>query len=296
MNLNVLKDSSEFIHYNNPAFPVYVRKGNLTSFTNLEAHCHWHEDVEFLMPVKGHISYHVNGNTYLIKEGDAIFINSRQMHYGFSKDISDCEYICIVFNPKILFSITEIQNRYVTPILESYLSEFVIKADNSSHTQLRSMISQIYSLYVQEEERIELKAISSLYSLWEDLYHIIQPYFVQELGPTDINLTILKKMLSFIYINYEAKLSLADIANAGGVCRSKCCKIFKQYLNSTPNDYLNSYRLEKSQILLRDIQYSIAEIAYSCGFSNPSYFSEVFLKFKGCTPTEYRLKMNHYEN
>lgn len=291
MNLNVLKDSSEFIYYNNPALPVYVRKGDLTSFTNLEALCHWHEDVEFLMPVKGHISYHVNGNTFFIDEGDAIFINSRQMHYGFSADSTDCEYICIVVNPRILFSITEIQNHYVIPVLESYLSEFVIKADNAAHAQLLTMIKQLYSLYLLEETAFELKAISYLYCLWENLYQLFQPYFVQELASTDTNLYILKKMLSFIYEHYESKTSLTDIARAGGVCKSKCCKIFKRYLNRTPNDYLNSYRLEKSMILLRDMHLSITEIAYSCGFSNPSYFSEIFLKYKGCTPTEYRVKI-----
>lgn len=291
MNLKVLKDSSEFIYYNNPALPIYVRKGNLTSFTNLEAHCHWHEDVEFLMPVKGHITFYVNGNTFLVEKGDAIFINSRQMHYGFSRDDSDCEYICIVFNPNVLFSITELQNKYVTPIIQSYLSEFLLKAENSSHLELLNSILHIYSLYYTQEESVELKAISQFYGLWEALYRIMQPLLNQELRSADTNLSVLKKMLSFIYMNYEAKLSLADIASSGGVCRSKCCKIFKYYLNRTPNDYLISYRLEKSQILLRDNQYSIAEIAYSCGFSNPSYFSESFLKCKGCTPTQYRLKM-----
>ncbi|MFT3983820.1 MAG: AraC family transcriptional regulator [Lachnospiraceae bacterium] len=291
MNLNILKDSSEFIYYNNPALPVYVRKGDLTSFTNMEALCHWHEDIEFLMPVKGHISYHVNGNTFFIDEGDAIFINSRQMHYGFSADSTDCEYICIVFNPISLFSIKEIQNHYVIPVLESNLSEFVIRADHSQQAQLLTEIKQIYSLYLPEEPAFELKVLSRLYCLWENLFQLFQPYFVPELSFTDTNLYILKKMLSFIYEHYDSKISLTDISKAGGVCKNKCCKIFRIYLNRTPNDYLNSYRLEKSMILLRDMHFSITEIAYSCGFSNPSYFSETFLKYKGCTPTEYRVNL-----
>ncbi len=290
MNLNILKDASEIIYYNNSTIPIYVKKGNLTSFTNMEALCHWHEDVEFLMPVNGHISYKVNGNCFFIKEGDAIFVNSRQMHYGFSTDQTNCEYICIVLNPKSLFTLPSIQTQYVEPILECNLTEIIIKADNKANVQLLDDIRKIYDLYTQDASAVDLKAMSFLYQMWESLYQLMRPYFLQKISTYDSNLTILKKMLTYIYENYESKIFLSDISRAGGIGKSKCCKIFKQYLNRSPNDYLTSYRLEKSMLLLRNPSLNITEIAYSCGFSNPSYFSETFMKYKGCTPTEYRSK------
>ena len=64
--------------------------------------------------------------------------------------------------------------------------------------------------------------------------------------------------------------------------------MFKQYLNMSPIDYLNSFRLEKGMELLRQTDLSITEISSACGFSSPSYFAERFLMAKGCTPTQYR--------
>ncbi|BCN31114.1 AraC family transcriptional regulator [Anaeromicropila herbilytica] len=292
MNLNVLKDSSEIVYYNNPSIPIYVRKGDLSTFPNKEALCHWHEDIEFLLPIKGHISYKVNGQTVFVKEGEAVFVNSRQMHYGYSTDMTDCEYICIVFNPNTLFPLSSIQNQYVHPILECNLTNLIIKADSKMSCQLLISIRQLYELYNKDTAAVEIKAMRYLYVIWESLYFLIKPFFLQELSSYDSNVTILKKMLSFIYNNYESKISLSDIAESGDIGKSKCCKLFKQYLNHSPNEYLNSYRLEKSMMLLRDPSLNITDIAYACGFSNPSYFSETFIKYKGCTPSAYRSDCN----
>ena len=46
MNLFVMQDSSERIHYENPAIPIHVARGDLKSLSNMAALCHWHEDVE----------------------------------------------------------------------------------------------------------------------------------------------------------------------------------------------------------------------------------------------------------
>lgn len=288
MNLNILKDSSEIIYYNDPAIPIYVKKSDLDSFQNREALCHWHDDIELLMPLKGHIAYKINGQTFLINEGEAIFVNSRQMHYGFSNDQTDCEYICIVFNPSAIFSLPAILNQYIDPILDCNLTELLINADNEAGRELLSSIRQLYDLYSGNFTAIELKAMNSLYQIWESLYLLMKPFFLQEITTFDSNLTTLKKMLSFIYHNFASKISLSDIAESGNIGKSKCCKLFKQYLNHSPNEYLNSYRLEKSMLLLRSPSLNISEVAYTCGFSNSSYFSEIFIKYKGCTPSDYR--------
>lgn len=288
MNLNVLKDSSEVIYYNNPSIPIYVRKSDLDSFPNREALCHWHEDVEFLVALKGHISYKINGQTFLLEEGEAIFVNSRQMHYGYSDDQTNCEYICIVFDPRTVFSSQTIHSQYVDPILDSSLSELQIKADKEAGIKILASICQLYELYHLRDSTIELKAMSCLYQLWESLFLLLRPALDPAISIYDSNLTTLKRMLSFIYNNYGSRISLSDIADSGDIGKSKCCMLFKHYLNHSPNMFLNSYRLEKSMILLRDPDFNVTDAVYACGFSNPSYFAELFLKNKGCTPSEYK--------
>ena len=120
MNLTVLQDSSEQIHYNNPCIPIYVRRGNLRSFSNLAALCHWHDDVELLLTRRGYLNYNVNGSTVRVAEGSAIFVNSRQMHFGYSADGTDCEYVCITFRPQLLCGNEELVNTFRDKLLTSY--------------------------------------------------------------------------------------------------------------------------------------------------------------------------------
>ena len=102
------------------------------------------------------------------------------------------------------------------------------------------------------------------------------------------DLEIQKNMVSFIYQHYAEKISLDEIAASGNVSRSKCCLIFKQYLQQSPMDFLNTYRLKTSCSLLRNTEKNITKIAFSCGFNHLSYFSKLFIKNFGCTPREYR--------
>ena len=44
--VSILKDASEIVHYNNPNIPLYLKDRWLSSYTNMEALCHWHEDTE----------------------------------------------------------------------------------------------------------------------------------------------------------------------------------------------------------------------------------------------------------
>ena len=76
---------------------------------------------------------------------------------------------------------------------------------------------------------------------------------------------------------------------AGNCCKTKCTSLFQKYLNTSPMLYLNRYRLEKSVFLLRNTAMSITEIAYACGFSNTSYFCELFHKYYHTTPEKFRI-------
>ncbi len=48
MNLTVMQDGSERVSYEEPAIPLYVRRGDLKQFSGMAALCHWHDDVELL--------------------------------------------------------------------------------------------------------------------------------------------------------------------------------------------------------------------------------------------------------
>lgn len=98
----------------------------------------------------------------------------------------------------------------------------------------------------------------------------------------------LTAMMGYVPKHYGNKIFLKDISSVGNCCKTKCTSLFQKYLGTPPMLYLNRYRLEKSMFLLRNTTMSITEIAYACGFSNTSYFCELFRKYYNTTPGKFQ--------
>lgn len=95
------------------------------------------------------------------------------------------------------------------------------------------------------------------------------------------------RYLATEYANSE--LNLDGIASATGVGRSKINSILKAELGYTFTGYLNKVRLtEAARLLSAGPEPSIAEIAYSVGYKNVSYFNKLFKDEYGCTPKAFR--------
>ena len=285
MNLTVMQDGSERVSYEEPAIPLYVRRGDLKQFSGMAALCHWHDDVELLLPLRGHLRYNVNGNLTDVGERQAIFVNARQMHFGYSADGTDCQYVCIAFRPQGLWGNEMLTRRFTLPVLSAAQFPCLLLKEQA----LLDPIHRLDALYQTRDPGFELLALSALAAFWQGLYVRVQRE--TELSPAgDGNLRALRQMLDCIRTRYAERLTLETVAAAGGVCRTRCCQLFRQYLNRTPNDYLTSFRLEKGMELLRSTSLPVTEIAAACGFSGSSYFAERFSQAKGCSPTQYRRK------
>jgi AraC-like DNA-binding protein len=64
--------------------------------------------------------------------------------------------------------------------------------------------------------------------------------------------------------------------------------MFKKATGLSPNDYLQRHRIECAREQLRRDEVSITDVALSTGFESSQYFSRVFRKYCGITPTEFR--------
>lgn len=287
-NLTVLQDGSEQIRYPNPALPLYVTRGNLRDLSGMAALCHWHEDVELLLPYHGYLRYNVNGRNLDIRENQGIFINARQLHYGYTADGTDCEYICITFRPQLLCANEAMLEQYIQPILtDPRLTHLVLESNIDSHRRILELMLKLDQLYQTRPAGYELQALGLLFSIWQQVFSLTRLELPNTLA-VDAQTPIMRRMLEFIRTHYDERIRLDQIAAAGGVCRSSCCQLFKKHLGRTPNDYLNVFRLEKATELLTFTQMSVTEVSNSCGFSSSSYFTELFTRQKGCTPTAFR--------
>lgn len=286
---HIMQDASEIVHYNNIHIPLYMRQAYLSEYPTMRALCHWHEDIEMIYIAEGEMGYEVNGKHLLLKQGDFLIINSKQMHYGYDHRKKECLFICILFHPCLFSSNEFLYNQYFLPVLNcASLKYRHFPAQTDQAGSYGSYMQKIIALEKQKAPGYELQILSILGAFWQQFYQEVLPCLSNQESGADTSLSIQKKMVSYIYEHYRNTISLNDIASSGNVSRSQCCRIFQKYLRQSPIEFLNSYRLETARYLLEHTTYSITEIALSCGFNHISYFSEMFRGKYGTTPRKYR--------
>lgn len=285
---NINKDRSERVAYDKSDFPVYIRKGILSAYPNYSAESHWHDDVEFIFILYGSMQYNINGEVTTLNQGEGIFVNTRQLHFGYSENKEECVFICVLLHPILLCSSRTIEQKYVMPLLfNEHIPFYRFTQKDQWETDLLYSIQEMYNACTSDV--FELKVQQEFYKIWIALYEHFT-FIKKENTFKHHHLSALKDMISFIGENYQDKLTLENIAKAGKVAKTSCCAIFNKYVNKTPNEFLTDLRLRKAIELLSDTDMTIFEISYNVGFSGASYFTEVFHKYYDCTPKEYKTK------
>lgn len=98
----------------------------------------------------------------------------------------------------------------------------------------------------------------------------------------------LKRILIYISENLHEDLTVEKLAAFSNLSKDHFSRQFYEKLGVRPNKYIQSRRVERAQLLLLTTSYSLVEIAEKIGFGNISYFSKIFKKFTGRTPSYFR--------
>lgn len=93
----------------------------------------------------------------------------------------------------------------------------------------------------------------------------------------------------------EEQLSVDLIAAEIGVSRSGFYKRIKALTNHNPQEIIKEVKMKKAAEFLQDGRFNVGEVSMMCGFPNVKYFSTVFKKYFGMTPTQY-IKENDLTN
>lgn len=83
-------------------------------------------------------------------------------------------------------------------------------------------------------------------------------------------------------------ISVRNIADACACSESTVSLLFNEYTNQSVKKYILNARIEQAQKLLRNSDIPITNIALLCGFSNSNYFTTIFKKITGTSPSLYR--------
>lgn len=247
---------------------------------------HWHDEIQFVLIVKGEAIFQINEEKRMVREGEGLFINSGSLHMAEEKNHSGCVYICLNVSPHFVLS-PELYTSYVYPYIQATNLPYIsLDANELWGKNILNAIIKINQLIQQKSPFYEIDITVQLTLIWQNL--IINGFQLEYEQTEMVKNHRMKQMLNWIHLHYAEKLMLDDIARAGQLSRSECCRYFKRILKKTPLNYVTDYRIQKSLSLLHQAEFNVTEVAYQVGFNSTSYFIDKFRKSMNMTPLSYK--------
>ena len=274
----------------NQELPLVIEKENFDTHKQDEL-AHWHNSFELIEVVEGKFFCNVDGSEFLINKGNICIINRGRLHHIYTEDRNafKCRKKTIIFNPDYFIKDQNIYEKYILPLLEKdAFAHIQFNIKKGIGLDINTLMKEIEALEDEKPIGYELEEYSLIYKVIRYLYLAYQSSKQSIHTAYDANVQIQRNMTSFIHEHFGSKIGLEDIAEAGQVSKSTCIRLFHKYTGKSPIDFLNSYRLQMSAEKLVTTSEQITEIAYSCGFGQPSYFNRLFSKEYNMTPNQYR--------
>ena len=94
----------------------------------------------------------------------------------------------------------------------------------------------------------------------------------------------------FILTNYDQDLSIQKIADNVFITPTYLCHLYKQKTGRTVNQFITDVKMNKSKKLITETNMKLSEVSEKLGYKNQNYFSRIFTKYYGVTPSDYRNK------
>lgn len=270
------------------AYPLAVVRA-----TNHPAYpCHRHEFWEIVIVHRGSGLISFGRRTLPIRVGD-VFVLSRGQRHAYLETRS-LDVINIVFDPAHVAS--------VHPVLEDWMrheslvsvgprwkpgeteggclhlgsSDFVLLLD-----KVRRMEAEL------ENQALESRIAALAYFLliitllrrqsrpWESSGSVVAGHRVS-------------RALEFIEEHFSDPITLEEIVNHSHVSRRHFFRLFEQAVSVTPMEYLKKLRLQKAASMLLTTKDSITRVAFACGFNDSNYFSSLYHKEFGVSPSQFK--------
>lgn len=111
---------------------------------------------------------------------------------------------------------------------------------------------------------------------------------MEKLHTHKINSKPVAECIDYIYNHLHTQISLTTLAGYVNVSSSYLSRLFKQETGSTLSNYIQDKKIETAKNMLLHSDYTPSEISSTLAFSSQSYFTEIFRKKTGYTPTAYR--------
>lgn len=209
--------------------------------------------------LKGPVEYAVNGQRYVLEDGDAVFMSEGDIRAR-SESQKGVDYVSFNFKSECDYAIPTVLR----------------KAVHSEALLLIAAYDKIESrAYLDNKEKTE-NILSCLLCVFEDRAR------TENFNPLTM------KIIKYIHANLSRRITLEEIGQLTFFSPIYCDTVFKRETGRSIIDYALDQRIEEAKKLLLDGSLNFSQVAEAVGFGDYNYFSRAFKKRSGYTPSKYK--------
>jgi AraC-like DNA-binding protein len=235
-------------------------------------------DYLFCYVAKGTMNVYYNGIEHSVKQGFFLLPPDLPQDYNNIKNTGEFEIYWIHFTG---YGAAE------------FLRQCGLDAPGIYNTGVMNELPNLIEILVRElnfkKLNFELMTESSLMHILSIAARRVNSLYQNIKEVTDIRM---QKALEYIYLNYAGNISIQELADYVNFSPSRFSALFKKSFGLFPLQYIINYRIKRACDYLRHTDLSITEIANMVGLEDSLYFSRIFKKQTGFSPSQYRNSMN----
>ena len=271
---------------NDESFPLFIQFGR----HDIPLYVHGHADFYELVTVLDGSAEHIVDNEHsVIRKGD-VFVIGGGISHGFD-NTNDLRICNIMYRPEWLFpgdsDIRQLPGFHALFLLEPHLSStqhfqsrlHLTPAELSSVLPLINAAEAEYTSNQPGRKTIVLSLVRQIAVILSRLYDC--PAKPREISG-------IADAAAFMETSYPSNIAISDVIEKSHYSQRHFIRLFSAAYGMTPQRYLLDVRLRHASAMLRDSILPITEIAIRCGFDDSNYFSRIFRKYTGYSPSEYR--------
>ena len=227
----------EALSHGTPDFSVAVYNILMEKEQSPSAPLHYHNEFELLVCTKGCLTVQIEEDTFYLNVGQGLFINSGLLHSIASEELHG--FIAVVFGYNLICSKNDISfNKYIRPLMNGALG-----AEINLNNSIFSQVVNICNAYETASFGFELYIKHSISGI---IFSLIQNSKPTPRPIQSSKSLLIKNILDYIEENYAEPITLNTLSERVHISKEYLCRVFRSMSESSPIEYLNRYRIQKS--------------------------------------------------
>lgn len=242
---------------------------------------HAHENHEIYFLLSGARRYFIKDTIYDVSANDIIVIPKNELHRTVTYNESGYDRYVVYF-PDMLTDAVRISAG--NDNFENFLGCGCIQLSRPHAEKFKELLGEMEYESGLSDRHTPLMLSNKLNEL---IVYAMRYGSPKEISP-DKNAERIQTVAHFVTENFASPITLHDAARMAYLEEAYFCKQFKKLTGFGFVEYLTQVRVKAAASLLSDSDIPISKIAEKCGFTSGNYFGDVFKRFYGVSPREYR--------